>query len=52
MHESYNQLNKKTSNYKIYIESCNWIDFISVAYASWYHWSCGKKKLIPEGEWQ
>ena len=22
-------------------ESCNWIDFISVAYASWYHWNCG-----------
>ena len=21
------------------IESCNWIDFISVAYASWYHWN-------------
>ena len=24
------------------IESCNWIDFISVAYASWYHWNCGR----------
>ena len=23
------------------IESCNWIDFISVAYASWYPWKCG-----------
>ena len=24
------------------IESCNWIDFISVTYASWYHWNCGR----------
>ena len=24
------------------IESCNWSDFISVAYASWYHWICGR----------
>ena len=24
------------------IESCNWIDFISVAYASLYHWNCGR----------
>ena len=24
------------------IESCNWIYFISVAYASWYHWNCGR----------
>ena len=24
------------------IESYNWIDFISVAYASWYHWNCGR----------
>ena len=24
------------------IESCNWIDLISVAYASWYHWNCGR----------
>ena len=24
------------------IESCNWIDFISVAHASWYHWNCGR----------
>ena len=24
------------------IESWNWIDFISVAYASWYHWNCGQ----------
>ena len=26
------------------IESCNWIDFISVsvAYASWYHWNSGR----------
>ena len=24
------------------IESCNWIDFISVAYVSWYHWNCGR----------
>ena len=24
------------------IESCNGIDFISVAYASWYHWNCGR----------
>ena len=24
-------------------ESCSWIDFISVAYASsWYHWNCGR----------
>ena len=23
-------------------ESCNWIDFISVANASWYHWKCGR----------
>ena len=23
-------------------ESCNWIYFISVAYASWYHWNCGR----------
>ena len=23
------------------IESCNWIDFIFAAYASWYHWNCG-----------
>ena len=22
------------------IESCNWFDFISVAYASWYNWNC------------
>ena len=26
----------------ITIESCSWIDFISVAYASWYHWNCGR----------
>ena len=26
----------------ITIESCNWIDFISKAYASWYHWNCGR----------
>ena len=24
------------------IESCNWIDFISVAYASWCHLNCGR----------
>ena len=24
------------------IDLCNWIDFISVAYASWYHWNCGR----------
>ena len=24
------------------IESCNWIDFISVEHASWYHWNCGR----------
>ena len=24
------------------IESCSWIDFIYVAYASWYHWICGR----------
>ena len=24
------------------IESCNWIDFISVAHASWCHWNCGQ----------
>ena len=26
----------------ITIESCSWIDFISVAYARWYHWTCGR----------
>ena len=26
----------------ITIESYSWIDFISVAYASWYHWNCGR----------
>ena len=24
------------------IESCNWIDLLSVANASWYHWNCGR----------
>ena len=24
------------------IESCIWINFISVAYTSWYHWICGR----------
>ena len=24
------------------IEPCNWINLISVAYASWYLWSCGR----------
>ena len=24
------------------IESCSCIDFISVAYASWHHWNCGR----------
>ena len=26
----------------ITIESCSWIDFIYVAYARWYHWTCGR----------
>ena len=29
----------------ITIESCSWIDFISVAYARWYHWRCGRTQL-------
>ena len=29
----------------ITLETCNWIDFISVAYASWYHWRCGRTQL-------
>ena len=29
----------------ITIESCSWIDFISVAYARWYHWTCGRTQL-------
>ena len=28
--------------WSITIESCSWIDFISVAYARWYHWTCGR----------
>ena len=27
------------------IESCNWIYFITVAYASWYQWNCGRTQL-------
>ena len=30
------------------IESCNWIDFISVAYANWYHWNCGRTQRKAE----
>ena len=29
----------------ITIESCNWIDFISLAYARWCHWRCGRTQL-------
>ena len=28
--------------WSITIKSCSWIDFISVAYARWYHWTCGQ----------
>ena len=32
----------------ITIESCSWIDFIPVAYASWYHWTQRKVATINQ----